>query len=127
MKNTKEDYLNYRIDRAKETLGDALLLYENDRWNACINRLYYACFYIVSALLLSKDIEAYTHNGIKTRFFLEFIKTKIVDQEFGELYSKLMSYRQESDYADFIDFDKQQTHKLLLETKTFIHLIEKLV
>jgi uncharacterized protein (UPF0332 family) len=56
MKNTKEDYLNYRIDRAKETLGDALLLYENDRWNACINRLYYACFYIVSTLLLSKDI-----------------------------------------------------------------------
>ena len=31
---------------------DANLLAKNDRWNAVINRLYYACFYAVIALLI---------------------------------------------------------------------------
>jgi hypothetical protein len=41
------EYLNYRIQRSFETFNDAKLLAENERWNSCINRLYYACFYAV--------------------------------------------------------------------------------
>lgn len=42
----------YRMSRANEALEDARILAREERWNACVNRLYYACFYAVSALLV---------------------------------------------------------------------------
>ncbi len=41
---TKEDYINYRLDRANEAFEDTKLLAENERWNTALNRLYYASF-----------------------------------------------------------------------------------
>jgi uncharacterized protein (UPF0332 family) len=50
-----DDLIIYRMSRAKETLQDAELLADGKRWNACVNRLYYSCFYAVSALLLKNN------------------------------------------------------------------------
>jgi uncharacterized protein (UPF0332 family) len=41
-----KDLVEYRLARARQTLDDALVLAEAGRWNACVNRLYYACFYM---------------------------------------------------------------------------------
>jgi uncharacterized protein (UPF0332 family) len=49
MSDFKDDYIKYRISKCKEALADAKLLSEQARWNASINRLYYSCYYIVSA------------------------------------------------------------------------------
>jgi uncharacterized protein len=51
MSGSIDDLITYRIERARETLTDARLLADAGRWNSCINRLYYASFYIVNALL----------------------------------------------------------------------------
>jgi uncharacterized protein (UPF0332 family) len=50
-KSLKQDYIDYRIASAKETLKAARLLADNLHWNSVINRLYYVCFYAISALL----------------------------------------------------------------------------
>jgi uncharacterized protein len=47
-----KDLVLYRMTRADESLEDARILAKAERWNACVNRLYYACFYGVSALLV---------------------------------------------------------------------------
>ena len=39
--------------RAKDTLDDARILAEKHKWNSTINRLYYASYYAVMALLFS--------------------------------------------------------------------------
>lgn len=52
MSDYKPDYIEYRLSKAREALQDAKLLAENNSWNACVNRLYYSCYYAVSALLL---------------------------------------------------------------------------
>lgn len=127
MSDNIDDLIKYRIDRAYETLADARLLAESDRWNSCINRLYYASFYIVNALLLKNNIRVHTHNGCKSMFFLEFVKTNIVDKRFGKLYSDLFDWRQEGDYADFISFNKDTIIPLLLQTEELISEIERLL
>jgi uncharacterized protein (UPF0332 family) len=63
----KADYINYRLNKAQESFNDAKLLASNQSWNSCINRLYYTCYYAVSALLLKNDIAAQTHSGLKTQ------------------------------------------------------------
>ena len=46
----QKDYIAYRLAKARESFDDAQLLAENESWNASVNRLYYACYYAVSAL-----------------------------------------------------------------------------
>jgi uncharacterized protein (UPF0332 family) len=53
---TKREYIKYRLEKSDESLNDAKLLAQNQRWNACVNRLYYACFYAVMALLLLRTV-----------------------------------------------------------------------
>ncbi len=58
---TPEDYIKYRIQRANETIGEVCVLIENRFWNTAINRMYYACFYAVSALLAKDKIDVSSH------------------------------------------------------------------
>ena len=104
MTGTTKDLINYRLERAKETLEDAKLLSEKQRWNSAINRLYYAAYYAVIALLLKENITSTTHNGAKTKFSEHFIKTGLYPTEFGRIYSQLFTWRQKGDYADLFDF-----------------------
>jgi len=125
MTKKQNDYINYRLQRASDTLNDARLLAENERWNSSINRLYYACFYAVSALLYFHSIEAKTHKGVRIKFMNEFIKTGLFDKEYGKLFSDLFDWRQEGDYSDFVSFDKDLTLPLINKTEAFIALIRK--
>lgn len=54
---TKEEraLIEYRMERARETLGEARIMFDAGRINTYVNRLYYACFYAVSALLLMRN------------------------------------------------------------------------
>jgi uncharacterized protein (UPF0332 family) len=51
---SKDEYMQYRFNRAKETFEEALILRYSEKWNAVINRLYYSCFYAVIALLIGQ-------------------------------------------------------------------------
>ena len=55
--NYKVDIIRYRLERAEETYQEALLMQREKHWNTCANRLYYACFYAVSALLQQYDFQ----------------------------------------------------------------------
>lgn len=121
------EYILYRLGRADYTYKDANILAENGRWNSCVNRLYYTCFYAVTALLLYRGLEAKTHNGVKTIFFKEFIATDQISKEFGNLYSDLIDWRNEGDYADFIEYDAQTVVPIIEKVKDFLTIINALI
>jgi uncharacterized protein (UPF0332 family) len=123
MTKDQNDYIDYRLQRASDTFNDAKLLADNGRWNSSINRLYYACFYAVSALLYYHSIETKTHNGVRIKFMSEFIKTGLFDKDFGKLYSDLFDWRQEGDYSDFVSFDRDLTIPLLNKSEEFLSLL----
>jgi uncharacterized protein (UPF0332 family) len=52
--------VTFRIERAKETLIEAKDNAELGHWRVVANRLYYACFYAVNALLIKNEITAHT-------------------------------------------------------------------
>jgi uncharacterized protein (UPF0332 family) len=52
-----------RLIRATTELRNAGTLASDEQWNAITNRLYYAAFYAVSALLLSVDQKTVTQRG----------------------------------------------------------------
>ena len=100
MKDSKDDLVKYRIFRANETFDDAKILADKFRWNSAINRLYYAAYYAVTALLINDGINPTTHNGAKSKFSEHFILTNKVSKDLGKTYSQLFTWRQKGDYDD---------------------------
>ena len=99
------DLIQYRLDRARETFEEALLMQREEHWNTCANRLYYACFYAVTALLTRNGLSSSKHTGVKALFNQHFVKTGQVSRENGKLYNQLFEDRQEGDYVDFVLFE----------------------
>jgi uncharacterized protein (UPF0332 family) len=121
------DLIQYRLKRAYDTLEDALILSKAERWNACINRLYYACFYAVSALLAQEDLHSSKHSGVRSLFNLHFVKTEKVPKHFATAYNDLFERRQESDYVDFISFGSAQIRPLMKKAESFVECIANLI
>jgi uncharacterized protein (UPF0332 family) len=127
MNGIKTDLINYRLKRAWETFDDALILAQNQKWNSAMNRLYYAGYYAVMALLLSADIKSATHNGAKSNFTEHYIKTSLIPKEYGKMYSQLFTWRQKGDYDDLYDFDRDQVMPYFEPVKRLITLIESML
>jgi hypothetical protein len=53
--------VQYRMARANEALEEARLLFDANHLHTYVNRLYYACFYAMSALLLTRGRSASKH------------------------------------------------------------------
>jgi len=127
MSGTKEDLIQYRITRAKDTLDDAQILADNEKWNSAINRLYYAAYYAVIALLLNSDLKPTTHNGAKSNFSEYFVKTGKIDKEFGLIFSQLFTWRQKGDYDDLFDFQEEKVLPYFEPVKKLILEVERLI
>jgi len=91
-----------RLDRAREALAEAVLLLDSGHANTGVNRVYYACFYAVSALLLTKGLTATSHSGLRTLFHQHLIRPGLLPLGQGPLYNRLFDQRQRSDYADLV-------------------------
>jgi uncharacterized protein (UPF0332 family) len=60
--------IRYRMARANEALAEATLLLAHEHVPTAVNRLYYAGFYAVSALLLTEGYSSPKHSGIRALF-----------------------------------------------------------
>ena len=123
MTSSQADYIQYSIDRSTEIFQDAKLLADNTRWGSCVNRLYYSSFHLVNALLSLDGVTTKTHEGQKTKFLQLYVKTNLIDIEFGKLYSRLVDWRQESDYSVYVDFDENDVLPLIDKVKSFNEII----
>ena len=127
MSDPKSDLINYRLQRAYESLEDARILAEASRWNTCVNRLYYACFYAVSALLIQDGLSSSKHTGVRSFFNRHYVKSGRVTKEMAQIYNDLFERRQESDYLDFIHFEESEVRPLIPRAEAFIKHIETII
>ncbi|MCL4385050.1 MAG: HEPN domain-containing protein, partial [Cyanobacteria bacterium] len=123
----RQDLIDYRRNKAKETLQDAKILFDAKRTHSTVNRIYYALFYEVTSLLLTKNLSSSKHSGVLSLFNEHFIKIKKVDVELGRFYSTMFEFRQKSDYGDFMEFEEKKIKEWLEKAEKFIQKIEKLI
>ncbi len=127
MKYSPEEYANYRLQRANETLQEVAVLIENEFWNSAITRMYYACFYAVGALLVVNGVETSSHSGMRQKFGQLFIKTGLIDRSLGKHYTDLFEKRHKGDYNDFFDYDADTVRRLYPVSKEFVDVVSELV
>ena len=117
--------VTYRLQRAKETLAEADNLIKDEFYNAAVNRLYYACYYAVIALLVKNNIVAQTHQGVKQMFSLHFIANNKINKQYSLFYGRLFNDRMSGDYDDFVQYNSEMIAKLRPQSEEFISIVEK--
>ena len=123
----REAIVSYRMERAYETLKEADYNTAGGYYNASVNRLYYACYYAASVLLLNHEIEAHTHNGVKTQLSMHFVRTGQLSIEHGATFSLLFEKRQAGDYSDFAYCDLALVNMLRPRAEAFVNAIKELI
>jgi uncharacterized protein len=127
MTQGSEDLIKYKLERSGETLEEAKIMLGSSHLFGAANRIYYACFYAVSALLLSKDLSSPKHSGVLSLFNRHFVKTGLIPVELGKFYSRLFDTRIESDYADLVTIDLKEIQDNLKTAEIFIPAVKSLI
>lgn len=104
----KSEMINYRVQRADETITEVRSHISNGYLHTAVNRIYYCVFYIVSALALKYNFQTKNHGQLLGWFNREFIKTKIIPKKFSKIYRWAFNNRQSGDYDDFVTFTKDE-------------------
>ena len=122
-----EDLIRYRREKSKETLEDAYILFRAGRLFSALNRIYYALFYEVMALLLTKDLSSARHTGVRALFNEHFVRTGKVSVESGRFFSRMYDFRQKGDYADFVQFEEAKIKEWLALAESFINEVDQVI
>ena len=127
MKRTVEETVAFRLEKSATDFDAANTLAIAQHWSGAVNRLYYASFHAVSALLLLNGVRVKSHSGAKAMLDLHFVKMGKLSVEWGKFYASLFSDRNDSDYEDFAVFTGEDVLPLLPQTQEFIDVIKRLI
>jgi len=100
------DLARYRLEKAKNTMLDAKRFMGEATQESIVNRIYYAMFYAVNALLITRGLSSSKHSGVRALFNKEIVNKGLIEKQWGEFYSDMFDRRQKGDYKDFVKFEK---------------------
>jgi len=115
------------MTQANETIQETHTHIENKFWNTAINRMYYACFYAISALLTKEKIEVSSHSGVRQKFGEYFVRTGKIERNLAKHFTELSEKRHKGDYNDFFDYDEETVLRLFPYSQRLIQEVEKLL
>ena len=115
------------LRKARETFEEIEILTAANHWSGAANRLYYAVFHAVSALLINDGYSVNTHNGSHALFNLHYIKTGKLSIEYGRLYNQLQTMREESDYNCVYEVEPDELRQRIEPARQLIEKVEQMV
>jgi uncharacterized protein len=123
----REAIVQRRLEKARESLAAAEALADLSYWNASVSRLYYACFYAISALLLRHGLSSSKHSGVQSLFNREFARTSKVPRDLSDFYNNLFDLRLQGDYGDFVRFEEADVRPWIGEARRFVDYVDGLL
>ncbi len=113
----------YRTEKARMALDEIKKVMPLEVWSIIANRMYYALYYAVSALLTKDSHPVNTHKGALSLVNQYYVKTDILTKEDGHLFGQVFAFRQGSDYDDFIDATKEDVEQLFPKVEVLVKKI----
>ena len=126
-KETKENFAKCRLQRAKETIESAKLLYNSKDYIGANNRAYYAIFYAIRAILALEEVDFKRHKDVIAYFKKNYIKTEIFPRILGTKISQAQVMREDSDYDDNYEPSSEKTQQQLETAKDVIQKVEEYI
>lgn len=118
--------IQYRLRQADDSIKEAkVLLKEEMSLRSIMNRLYYAMFYAVLALLQEKQLGTSKHYGAISLFDREFIKSGIFDQELSKTLHRAFELRQKGDYMEQPEITREDIDEIFPKAVDFVSKIKQ--
>lgn len=111
------------LEKAEQSIAAASLLLDDDYIDFAASRAYYAMFYAVEALLLSREMSFSKHSAVIAAFGKEFIKTGIIDARFHKMLLSAFDLRNAGDYGIMHTVSEQQAKQVILDSKEMLIVI----
>lgn len=119
--------IEYRIEKSFQNFKEAEDVFALGHYSLCANRLYYSTFHMACALLIKDGLSTHTHAGMLRLINQHFVKTSILDRQDARLISNLFSMRQQGDYGDTFDYEKDEILSLIPMTQSLLNKIKNLI
>ncbi len=106
--------------KADEALNEVQKAIDTESLSSAQNRIYYSIFYSVMALGYSRDFVTSKHSQLLGWFNQTFVKEKIFDKKFGEIYKTAYENRMRSDYTYTYKPEKEKIINAFSNAKSFV-------
>lgn len=121
----RNNLILHKVNTAVSMLTEIQSHIEKGFYNTAMNRMYYACYYAVSALLIKKEVaDVKRHASVRNYFNLYFIKEGVFEKKWGAFYSEVMDCRAAADYEEFKIFTKEESENMYTMVESFIYMIK---
>ena len=123
----QKDYAKYRMERAREDLDAAHLLFDAGNYRIANNRAYYAIFHAMRAVLVFDNFDSSKHSGVIAEFRRRYIKEGIFPTEISKMIGSAFTIRNASDYDDMFIASKNDTKEQIDNAQYVYKAIEEYI
>jgi len=126
MTENRKALIEYRLTQARDSIREADVL---DQFGmsrrSVMNRLYYAMFYAVLALLQEKEMGTSKHSGAIALFDREFVKTGAFPKEMSKALHWAFELRQKGDYMEETEVTADEVAEIRPVAEQFVESAER--
>lgn len=123
----RQTIVSMEMEKARRTFSDMEFCANEQKWEAAANRLYYALFHAVSALLINGGHNVKSHRGTLSMFGQFYVRTGSFSREDGSLLSDLVIMRDNADYNLFFEATEEKIAPYIVPTRELINKIESFI
>jgi len=111
------------LNRARKALLAAKTLLENQLYEDCVSRAYYAVLHAAKAALVTTGVEPESHSAVRRLFGLHLVKTGKIEKDFAKILTAEQEDREIGDYDIHIEIEQDTAQKRVLDAEKFVERI----
>ena len=121
MTDNRRVLIEYRLNQAIDSIREAEVLQKSGMSNRSVmNRLYYAMFYAVLALLQDKEMGTSKHSGAIALFDREYVKTGLIEKSMSKALHRAFELRQKGDYLEDVEVTDEDVFEIRPAAELFV-------
>ncbi|MDI6795118.1 MAG: HEPN domain-containing protein [bacterium] len=113
------------LRKCDEALTVSELSLDRGLYNSSVSSGYYAVLHAAKAVLLTRRIEAFSHNGVINKFALNFVKEGKFDKRFSRLLGRLRKAREDGEYKTTVIYTKEEATLRIEEAREFVEEMKR--
>ena len=103
---------------------DYKVIFLNDDYKGASNRAYYCVFHCIRSVLSLEQIDFKSHSAVISHFRKEYVKTNKFEIKLSDILGSLFQARNDSDYDDDFDFNKEDIEEQITNAEYFLSHIK---
>ncbi len=119
--------IRHLLAKADKALAAARREHAAGDLDLAVNRVYYACFYAASAVLLRDKRQFVKHAGVRAAIHQHLVKPGTLSTALGKFYDEAFTDRQEADYGLAVVFDSTSVAARMEQAERFVAEMRRLL